>query len=51
MKQTSDKELVMYALQTLKANLDEISLEDLGESELILEKRIDKLIMRIDNNE
>jgi len=40
----SDKELVLYALSTLKANLDEISLDDLDQSEEILEKRLEELI-------
>ena len=43
----SDKELVKYALSTLKANLDEISLEDLQEDELTLEQRLENLIERI----
>jgi hypothetical protein len=47
MRTTSDKELVRYALSTLKANLDEISLEDLNESEEVLEQRLEELIRRI----
>ena len=43
----SDKELVRYALSTLKANLDEIALEDLQEGERSLEQRLEDLIRRI----
>ena len=43
----SDKQLVKYALSTLKANLDEIALEDLQEDELILEQRLEELMRRI----
>mgnify|MGYP000497769813 FL=1 len=43
----SDKELVRYALSTLKANLDEIALEDLQEDERSLEQRLEDLIRRI----
>ena len=47
MRTTSDKELVRYALSTLKANLDEYALEDLDENEEVLEQRIEELIRRI----
>ena len=47
MKTTSDKELVRYALSTLKANLDEFALDDLDESEQVLEQRLEELIRRI----
>ena len=43
----SDKELVRYALSTLKANLDEIALEDLQEDERSLEQRLEELMRRI----
>tara|TARA_R110000824_G_scaffold23256_1_gene83758 strand:- start:366 stop:845 length:480 start_codon:yes stop_codon:yes gene_type:complete len=43
----SDKELVRYALSTLKANLDEITLDDLHESEEVLEQRLEELIDRV----
>ena len=43
----TDKELVRYALSTLKANLDEIALEDLQEDERSLEQRLENLIRRI----
>lgn len=43
----SDKELVRYALSTLKANLDEIALEDLQEDERSLEQRLEDLMRRI----
>ena len=43
----SAKELVRYALSTLKANLDEIALEDLQEDERSLEQRLEELMRRI----
>lgn len=43
----SNKELVRYALSTLKANLDEIALEDLQEDERSLEQRLEELMRRI----
>ena len=43
----SDKELVRYALSTLKANLDQIALEDLQEDERSLEQRLEDLMRRI----
>ena len=43
----SDKELVRYALSPLKANLDEIALEDLQEDERSLEQRLEDLMRRI----
>ena len=47
MKTTSDKELVRYALSTLKANLDEYALDDLNENEEVLDQRLEELIRRI----
>ena len=47
MRTTSDKDLVMYALSTLKANLDEYALDDLNENEEVLEQRLEELIRRI----
>ena len=51
MKTTSDKELVRYALSTLKANLDEFALDDLDENEEVLEQRLEELIRRITNED
>ena len=47
MRTTSDKELVRYALSTLKANLDEYALDDLNENEEVLDQRLEELIRRI----
>ena len=47
MSTTSDKELVRYALSTLKANLDEYALDDLNENEEVLDQRLEELIRRI----
>ena len=47
MRTTSDKELVRYALSTLKANLDEYALDALNENEEVLDQRLEELIRRI----
>jgi len=43
----SDKELVRYALSTLRSNLDEIALEDLHQEENVINSRLEELIGRI----